>query len=211
MNKMNQPAISLFSLLLLWLSFHCSAQHPEKLKTQRFYYELASKLNEQKELESALNYYFLAYNSSRDSELGQQARRNLDSLKQISREHLMRQIKGEWLKITTASSWRTFDYDRKDSTSTILVITGDSILFYSHGSLQQDKRSLQAEKIRFYEDDYLNPYFRMLLFPDGSAWELVILDTQFLQISSLGRVDKNHIHNKAYDGTINLYRRIIID
>ena len=95
----------IFIIIFLIVSIELTAQGNSKYEFQKDRFDLGESFLQKEQNEKAIQLFFFAHHIIPDNERGQISYKKYDSLKSIVRENLLKNISGNWKKISTDSNW----------------------------------------------------------------------------------------------------------
>ena len=160
----------LYILFLFLVSFQLFGQNKNIIELQDYWYNKAKNdLNNQKINSAFIGYYF-SYEIVPNSSLGEKSLKISDSLKNILRKELIKNLIGNW-KIKFPKKIKSKkDKEQYNQLGKILMITNDSIFYFKRKKDLKFKKYLSSQKISFCNLETLFPIYADIIHSNKIIW-----------------------------------------
>ncbi|MEA9415747.1 hypothetical protein [Flavobacterium sp. PL02] len=168
----------IFIIIFLIVSIELTAQGNSKYEFQKDRFDLGESFLQKGQNEKAIQLFFFAYHIIPDNELGQIAYKKYDSLKSIVRENLLKNISGNWKKISTDSNWVM--PDENGLIGEMLTINSNEILFFELYKKSKEWCFIKTEPVIFCKKAEIATYidydsnFTEFVYKNKEVWRYSI-------------------------------------
>ncbi|MDD3721171.1 MAG: hypothetical protein PHW92_01605 [Lutibacter sp.] len=180
---------SVYILFVFLVSFQIFGQNKNLIELQNYWYNKAKNdLNDQKINSAFIGYYF-SYEKVQNSSLGVKSLKSSDSLKNILRKELIKNLIGNWkIKFPRKIKSRK-DKEQYNQLGKILMITNDSIFYFKRKKDLKIKKYLTSQKISFCNLETMFPIYSDIIHSNKIIWNYHINESKnILTINESGEL-----------------------
>lgn len=165
-----------FPLIVFLMSLQFFGQNDQKTAFQKCKYELAVSYYKKADFVKAIDLFSLAANIKPENEIGQEASKKVDTLREVLRKQILDQAVGTWKRTGSQPVWAsTAESVANDSTVDELIeIKEDEILFYEVNKKTKEKKLLKKENLIYNDKSNAASLFSEIILSDGTIWNCSI-------------------------------------
>ncbi len=165
-----------FPLIVFLISLQCFAQNDQKIAFQKCKYELAVSYYEKADFVKAIDLFSLAAKIKPENEIGQEASKKVDTLREVLRKEIMHQAVGTWKRSGSQPVWASTAVNVNDQSNVdeIVEITPNEIAFYTMDKKTKEKKLLRKEDLVYNDKNDAVSLFSEIILSDGTIWNCSI-------------------------------------
>lgn len=160
-----------FVLIVLLTSLQFFGQNDQKTAFQKNKYELAISYYKKADFVKAIDLFSLAAKIKPENEIGKDAVKKVDTLRELLRNEILKQVTGTWKRIGNQPVWSSNNASANQSAFDELVeIKENEILFYEVDKKTNVKKLLKTEKLVYNDNNCNVSVFSEIILSDGTIW-----------------------------------------
>lgn len=161
-----------FPLIVFLISLQFFGQNDPKTAFQKSKYELAVSYYKKADFTKAIDLFSLAAKIKPESEIGQEAIKKVDTLREVLRKEIMDQAVGTWKKSGNQPVWSSTaaNNENQSTVEELIEIKEDQILFYEVDKKTKTKKLLKTENLIYNDANNTVSPFSEIILSDGTIW-----------------------------------------
>ncbi|MFC0778351.1 hypothetical protein [Flavobacterium sp. HJSW_4] len=160
-----------FVLIVLLNTLQFFGQNDQKAAFQKNKYDLAVSYYKKADFVKAIDLFSLAAKIKPENEIGQEAVKKVDTLKEILRKEILSHVIGTWKKTGTQPVWSTVTTSTNQSSfDEVVEIKENELLFYEVDKKTKVKKLLKTENLVYNDAKSYVSVFSEIILSDGSIW-----------------------------------------
>ncbi|MNE16602.1 hypothetical protein D3C87_624960 [compost metagenome] len=160
-----------FVLIVLLTTLQFFGQNDQKTAFQKNKYELAISYYKKAEFVKAIDLFSLAAKIKPENEIGKEAFKKVDTLRELLRKEILKQVAGTWKRIGNQPVWSSTTASTNQSAFDELVeIKENEILFYEVDKKTKVKKLLKTENLVYNDSNCNVSVFSEIILSDGTIW-----------------------------------------
>ncbi|MBL0739180.1 tetratricopeptide repeat protein [Flavobacterium sp. GN10] len=160
-----------FVLIVLLTTLQFFGQNDQKTAFQKNKYELAISYYKKADFVKAIDLFSLAAKIKPENEIGKDAVKKVDTLRELLRKEILKQVTGTWKRIGNQPVWSSNNTSTNQSAFDELVeIKENEILFYEVDKKTNVKKLLKTEKLVYNDNNCNVSVFSEIILSDGTIW-----------------------------------------
>ncbi|AWK07118.1 hypothetical protein HYN56_23955 [Flavobacterium crocinum] len=165
-----------FPLIVFLISLQFFGQNDPKTAFQKSKYELAVSYYKKADFTKAIDLFSLAANIKPESEIGQEAIKKVDTLREVLRKEILDQAVGTWKKSGNQPVWSStaVNNENQSTVEELIEIKEDQILFYEVDKKTKTKKLLKTENLIYNDANNTVSPFSEIILSDGTIWNCSI-------------------------------------
>ncbi|KFF04221.1 hypothetical protein [Flavobacterium reichenbachii] len=182
--------------ITLLITFQTFAQNDSKTSFQKGRYELAVSYYKKADFVKAIDLFSIASKIKPETEIGQEAAKKVDTLKEILRKDILEKAVGTWKDAGDKPVWssdavNTADEKTFDET---IEITQTQILFSQIDKKSHAKKLIKTENIVYNDTNNSGSLYSEIVLSDGSIWNCMINEKgDILRVINVAKKTENGI------------------
>ncbi len=166
-----------FVLLVALSSLQFFGQNDQKAAFQKNKYELAVSYYKKAEFVKAIDLFSLAAKIKPENEIGKDAVKKVDTLREFLRKEILKQAIGTWKKSGNQPVWSSTSASANQTSFDELVeIKENEILFYEVDKKTKVKKLVRTENLVYNDGNCTASIFSEIVLSDGTIWNCSIND-----------------------------------
>lgn len=198
-------------LIVFLITLQCFGQTNQKVAFQKCKYELAISYYEKADFVKAIDLFSLAAKIKPENEIGQQAIKKVDTLREVLRKEILDNAIGTWKKSGNHPVWSNASVNANEQSDfdEIVEITQNEIVFYSMNKKTKEKKLLRKEDLIYNDKGDVVSLFSEIILSDGTIWNCSISEkADVLRVVNVGIKTENGIEKVKADNEENYYVKI---
>ncbi|WET01682.1 hypothetical protein [Flavobacterium sp. YJ01] len=165
-----------FPLIVFLITLKFFGQNDQKAVFQKSKYELAVSYYKKAEFVKAIDLFSLAAKIKPENEIGQEAIKKVDTLKEVLRKEILDNAIGTWKKSGNNPVWASTSTNTnvQSDFDEIIEITQNEIAFYSLNKKTKEKKLLRKEDLIYNDKSDVVSLFSEIILSDGTIWNCSI-------------------------------------
>ncbi|MHC0447505.1 hypothetical protein ACWA1F_19000 [Flavobacterium sp. 3-218] len=161
-----------FVVIVLLTTFQFFGQNDQKTAFQKNKYELAVSYYKKADFVKAIDLFSLAAKIKPENEIGQEAVKKVDTLRELLRKEIMSQAIGTWKKTGNQPVWSSAQSNSNDQSTfdEVVEIKENEILFYEVDKKTKVKKLLKTENLVYNDAKCMVSPFSEIILSDGTIW-----------------------------------------
>jgi len=160
-----------FVLIVLLNTLQFFGQNDQKAAFQKNKYDLAVSYYKKADFVKAIDLFSLAAKIKPENEIGQEAVKKVDTLKEILRKEILSHVIGTWKKTGNQPVWSTTTTSTNQSSfDEVVEIKENELLFYEVDKKTKVKKLLKTENLVYNDAKSYVSVFSEIILSDGSIW-----------------------------------------
>lgn len=204
---MKKPLIFLF---LLFAS-KIIAQSDPKVAFQKTRYELGISYYKKADFVKALDLFSIASKIKPENELGKEAVKKVDTLKNMLRRDIMQKVIGTWKMNGDKPLW-SVDAASNTSAKTVeelVEINQNQILFYETDTKTKVKKLIKSEDLKYYNKEQCDALFSAIILSDGTIWNCSLDEGgDVLHVINIAKQTENGIEKITSNNLERFYSKV---
>lgn len=204
---MKKPLIFLF---LLFAS-KIIAQSDPKVAFQKTRYELGISYYKKADFLKALDLFSIASKIKPENELGKEAVKKVDTLKNMLRRDIMQKVIGTWKMNGDKPLW-SVDAASNTSAKTVeelVEINQNQILFYETDTKTKVKKLIKSEDLKYYNKEQCDALFSAIILSDGTIWNCSLDEGgDVLHVINIAKQTENGIEKITSNNLERFYSKV---
>lgn len=204
---MKKPLIFLF---LLFAS-KIIAQSDPKVAFQKTRYELGISYYKKADFVKALDLFSIASKIKPENELGKEAVKKVDTLKNMLRRDIMQKVIGTWKMNGDKPLW-SVDAASNASAKTVeelVEINQNQILFYETDTKTKVKKLIKSEDLKYYNKEQCDALFSAIILSDGTIWNCSLDEGgDVLHVINIAKQTENGIEKITSNNLERFYSKV---
>ncbi|MBO9584019.1 MAG: tetratricopeptide repeat protein [Flavobacterium sp.] len=167
-----------FVLIVLLTTFQFFGQSDQKASFQKNKYELAVSYYKKADFVKAIDLFSLAAKIKPENEIGKDAVKKVDTLRELLRKEILKQAIGTWKRAGNQPVWSTAseNVNVQSNVDEIVEIKENEILFYEVDKKSNTKKLLRTENLVYNDTNSTVSVFSEIILSDGTIWNCSIND-----------------------------------
>ncbi|OIV43696.1 hypothetical protein [Flavobacterium johnsoniae] len=197
-------------LIILLFSLKIAAQNDAKTKFQKNKYELAVSYYKKSDFVNALDQFSIASRIKPENEIGQEAIKKVDTLKEILRKEILERVNGTWLMTGDKPIWTVNGNEnfKNKEVDEVIEVNDNKILFYEQDRKTKVRKLIKTEDLVYYNMDKSDSLYSAIILSDGSVWNCSIDDkSKVLHIINIARKGQNGVEKITQDNQEVYYKK----
>jgi hypothetical protein len=197
-------------LIILLFSLKIAAQNDAKTKFQKNKYELAVSYYKKSDFVNALDQFSIASRIKPENEIGQEAIKKVDTLKEILRKEILERVNGTWLMTGDKPIWTVNGNEnfKNKEVDEVIEVNDNKILFYEQDRKTKVRKLIKTEDLVYYNIDKSDSLYSAIILSDGSVWNCSIDDkSKVLHIINIARKGQNGVEKITQDNQEVYYKK----
>ena len=165
-----------FVLIALLSSLQFFAQNDQKTAFQKNKYELANSYYKKADFVKAIDLFSLAAKIKPENEIGKEAIKKVDTLRELLRKEILNQAIGTWKRTGNQPVWSsaTVVTANQSTFDEVVEIKENEILFYEVDKKTKVKKLLKTENLVYNDAKSTVSLFSEIILSDGTVWNCSI-------------------------------------
>lgn len=160
-----------FVLIVLLATLQFFGQNDQKTAFQKNKYELAISHYKKAEFVKAIDLFSLAAKIKPENEIGKEAVKKVDTLRELLRKEILKQVAGTWKRIGNQPVWSsTIATTNQSAFDELVEIKENEILFYEVDKKTKVKKLLKTENLVYNDNNCNVSVFSEIILSDGTIW-----------------------------------------
>ncbi|WJS94679.1 hypothetical protein NYQ10_21600 [Flavobacterium johnsoniae] len=167
-----------FPLLVFLITLQCFAQTNQKDAFQKSKYDLAVSYYKKSDFVKAIDLFSLVAKIKPENEIGQEAIKKVDTLREVLRKEILDNAIGTWKKSGNRPVWATAssNVNQQSDFDEIVEISENEIVFYSMNKKTKEKKLLKKEDLIYNDANGAASLFSEIILSDGTIWNCSVND-----------------------------------
>jgi hypothetical protein len=197
--------------ITLLITFQTFAQNDSKTSFQKGRYELAVSYYKKADFVKAIDLFSIASKIKPETDIGLEAAKKVDTLKEILRKDILEKAVGTWKDAGDKPVWssdavNTVDEKTFDET---IEITQTQILFSQIDKKSQAKKLIKTENIVYNDTNNSGSLYSEIILSDGSIWNCLINEKgDILRVINVAKKTENGIEKISTNNLEHYFMKI---
>ncbi|MCV2483652.1 tetratricopeptide repeat protein [Flavobacterium sp. SH_e] len=163
-----------FALIVLLVAVQLYGQNDQKTTFQKNKYELAISYYKKSDFVKAIDLFSLAAKIKPENEIGKEAAKKVDTLRDVLRKEILDQAVGTWKKSGNQPVWSSAAVNNQSAIEEVIEIKEDTILFYEVDKKTQTRKLIKTENLIYNDSNSTVSLFSEIVLSDGTIWNCSI-------------------------------------
>ncbi len=163
-----------FALIVLLAAAQLYGQNDQKTVFQKNKYELAISYYKKSDFVKAIDLFSLAAKIKPENEIGKEAAKKVDTLRDVLRKEILDQAVGTWKKSGNQPVWSNTAVSNQSAVEEIIEIKEDTISFYEVDKKTQTRKLIKKENLIYNDANSTVSLFSEIVLSDGTIWNCSI-------------------------------------
>lgn len=166
-------------LIVLLNTFQFFGQNDQKTAFQKNKYELALSYYQKADFAKAIDLFSLAAKIKPENEVGKDALKKVDTLREILRKEILKHAIGTWKRTGNQPVWAisATNLTNQPNIDEIVEIKEDEIFFYEVDNKTKVKKLLKTENLVYNNANSFGSAFSEIILSDGTVWDCHLNET----------------------------------
>ncbi|MBZ4033340.1 tetratricopeptide repeat protein [Flavobacterium sp. 17A] len=200
-----------FILIVLLTTFKFYGQNDQKTAFQKTKYELAVSYYQKADFVKAIDLFSLASKIKPENEIGLEAAKRVDTLREFLRKEILDQALGSWKKSGNKPVWASTANDTTEQSNVdeIVEISETEIAFYEIDKKTKEKKLIKKEDLIYNDQSNTASLFSEIILSDGTIWNCSIDEkADVLRVTNVAVKTENGIEKIDSDNEEGYYVKI---
>lgn len=163
-----------FALIVLLAVVQLYGQNDQKTAFQKNKYELAISYYKKSDFVKAIDLFSLVAKIKPENEIGKEAAKKVDTLRDVLRKEILDQVVGTWKKSGNQPVWSSTAANNQSAIEELIEIKEDTILFYEVDKKTQTRKLIKKENLIYNDTNSTVSIFSEIILSDGTIWNCSI-------------------------------------
>ncbi|KAF2328791.1 hypothetical protein [Flavobacterium ginsenosidimutans] len=163
-----------FALIVLLAAAQLYGQNDQKTVFQKNKYELAISYYKKSDFVKAIDLFSLVAKIKPENEIGKEAAKKVDTLRDVLRKEILDQAVGTWKKSGNQPVWSNAAVSNQSAVEEIIEIKEDTISFYEVDKKTQTRKLIKKENLIYNDANSTVSLFSEIVLSDGTIWNCSI-------------------------------------
>lgn len=195
-------------LIVFLITLHCFGQNDQKIAFQKCKYELAVSYYEKADFVKAIDLFSLAAKIKPENEIGQEASKKVDTLREVLRKEILSHAIGTWKRSGNSPVWasKAVNENNQSNLDEIVEITQNEIAFYTLDKKTKEKKLQRKEDLIYNDKNDAASLFSEIILSDGTIWNCSINEkANVLRVTNVAIKTENGIEKINSNNDENYY------
>lgn len=195
-------------LIVFLITLHCFGQNDQKIAFQKCKYELAVSYYEKADFVKAIDLFSLAAKIKPENEIGQEASKKVDTLREVLRKEILSHAIGTWKRSGNCPVWasKAVNENNQSNLDEIVEITQNEIAFYTLDKKTKEKKLQRKEDLIYNDKNDAASLFSEIILSDGTIWNCSINEkANVLRVTNVAIKTENGIEKINSNNDENYY------
>ncbi|WP_343695050.1 hypothetical protein [Flavobacterium sp.] len=187
-------------LIILLFSIKSISQNDAKEKFQKNKYDLAISYFNKSDFAKALDEFSVVSKIKPENEIGQEALKKVDTLKEILRNEILEKVNGTWLFTGDKPSWTVDAKEnfKNKSVDKLVQVDHNKLLFYEQDRKSKVKTLIKTENIVYFNNDRTDALYSAIILSDGKIWNCYLNeDSKEIRAVNIAKKGENGVEKIA--------------
>ena len=201
--------ILIITVLLTTIRFF--GQNDQKIVFQKNKYDLAVNYYNKADFVKAIDLFSLAAKIKPENEIGKEAEKKVDTLRELLRKEILKQAMGTWKRVGSQPVWSSVseNSNAQSNVDELVEIKENEILFYEVDKKTQEKKLLKTENLMYNDDNSCVSLFSEIILSDGTVWNCSLNEkSNILHVINVAVKTEEGVEKIKSDNEENYYVKI---